>query len=100
MPTITTTIVVKQILTPRIKFSTISTQSKQIIKKTEDLDLSTHPVRPVVKLGIPQRNVTLEQTTRTDRLPGIDDRKDNQIQQRNAQSNSDGNIQAAAQVLN
>ena len=47
-----------------------------MFKKTEDLDLSTHPVRPVVKLTIPQRNITLEQTQRTDRLPGTDDRKD------------------------
>ena len=46
------------------------------MKKTEDLDLSTHPVRHVVKLTIPQRNVTLEQTQQTDHLPGIDDRKD------------------------
>ena len=61
---------VKQILTPTKKFITIATKTIQIIKKTEDLDLSTHPVRPVEKLTIPQRNVTLEQTQRTD------DRKD------------------------
>ena len=47
-----------------------------MIKKTEDLDLSTHPVRPVVKLSIPQINVTLEQTQRTDCFPGADDPKD------------------------
>ena len=35
-----------------------------------------HPVTPVVELTTPQRIVTLEQMQRTDRLPGIDDRKD------------------------
>ena len=39
-------------------------------------DLSTHPVRPVVKLTIPQRNVTLEQTQLVDHLDGIYDQKD------------------------
>ena len=38
--------------------------------------LFTHPVRPVVKLTIPERNVTFEQMQRTDRLPGRGDRKD------------------------
>ena len=57
------------------KFRTIPKRTIQIIKETEDLDLSSHPVRPVVELSTPQRNVTLEQTQQTDRLPGIDDRK-------------------------
>ena len=69
-------VVLKQTLTPIIKFQTIPTRKIQIIKETEDLDLSTHPVRPVVELTVPKRNGTLEQTQRTDRLPGIDDRKD------------------------
>ena len=43
---------------------------------TEDLDLSSHPVRPVVELTTPQRNVNLEQTQLTDGRHGIDDRKD------------------------
>ena len=67
-------VVPKQTLT---KFQTIPKQTKQIIRKTEDLDLSSHPVRLVIELTTPQRNVTLEQTQRTDRLIGIDDRKDN-----------------------
>ena len=65
-----------QTLTPTIDFLTIPTQTKQIIKKTENLDLSTHPVRPVVKPTIPQRYYTTEQTQRTDRVPGTDNRKD------------------------
>ena len=69
-------LVVKQTLTPTKKFLTIPTQTIQRIKKTEDPDLSTHPVRPVVKLNPPQRNVTLEQTQRTDRFSGTDDSKD------------------------
>ena len=69
-------VVVRQTLTPTITFSTKPTQTIQIIKKTEDLDLSTYPMRPAVKLTTQQRNVNLEQTQRTGRLPGKDDRKD------------------------
>ena len=69
-------VVLKQNPTTTKKLQTIPQRTTQIIKETEDLDLSSHPVRPVVELTIPQRNVTLEQTQRTDRLPGIDDRKD------------------------
>ena len=58
------------------KIPTIPMQTLQRIKKTEVLDLSIHPVRPVEKLTIPQRNVTLEQTQRTDCLSGSDDQKD------------------------
>ena len=78
VPTIATiiTVTVKHTLTPTKKFPTIPTQTIQIIKTTEDLDLSTHLVRPVVKLTTPQRNVTSEQTQWTDRLLGIDGRKD------------------------
>ena len=76
VPTITTIIVVKQTLTPTRKLPTKPMQTIQIIKETEDLELSTQPVGPVVKQTIPQGNVTLEQTQRRDRLPGIDDWKD------------------------
>ena len=48
----------------------------QIFKETEDLDLSFHPVRRVAEQTTPQRDATLEQTQRADRLPGIDGRKD------------------------
>ena len=61
---------------PITEFPTITTRTIQLIKETEDLDLSTHPVRPVVELITPRRKVTLEQTQRTDRLPGIDGQKD------------------------
>ena len=43
---------------------------------TENQKLSTHPVRPVVKPTIPQRNATLAQTQLIDRVPETDDRKD------------------------
>ena len=65
----------KQTLTPRKNFQQ-TTQTKPVIKKSEDLDLSTHPVRLVVKLPIPQRKATLEQTQQTDRLTRTGDRKD------------------------
>ena len=45
-------------------------------KKTENQGLSTHPVRPVVKLNFLQREVILEQMQLIDRLPGTDDWKD------------------------
>ena len=75
VPTITM-VVPKQTPTPTTKFQTIPKRTIQIIKETEYLDLSSHHVRPVVELTTPQRNVTLEQTQQTDRLPGIDVRKD------------------------
>ena len=71
MPAVLTTtlLVVRQHLTPTKTFPTIPTQTRQKIKKTENLDLSIHPVRPMVKVTTPRRNVTLEQMQRTDRLP-------------------------------
>ena len=72
----TTKILVKQFLTPPIKIPSMPTQTEQIVKKTKNPDLSTHPVRPVVKLTIPQKFATLEQTQRTDRNPRTVDRKD------------------------
>ena len=73
LPTIATKILVMVKQTPKTKFPTIPTPTIQRIKKTEHLDFSTHPV---VKLNIPQRDVTLEQTQQTDRLLGTDGRKD------------------------
>ena len=72
---IITIVVLKQTVTPTIKFQTIRTRTKQIINETEDLDLSSHPVRTVVELTTPQRDVTLEQMQLTDLLLGIDGRK-------------------------
>ena len=69
-------VVPKQTPTPAIKFQTITTRTLQKFKETEELDPSTHPVRPVVELTTQQRKVTLEHTQRTDALPGIGARKD------------------------
>ena len=68
--------VVQQTLTPTLEFPKLPTQTIQIIKKKENVELSIHLVRHVAKLIIPKRNVTLEQMQRTDRLPGTADRKD------------------------
>ena len=38
--------------------------------------MSSHPMRHVVEITIPQGNATLEQMQQTDRLHEIDDRKD------------------------
>ena len=67
---------VKQTLPPTKKLPTITTQTIQLNKKTEDLDLFPHPVRPLLKLTIRQKIVALEQTQRTDRLPETDGRRD------------------------
>ena len=69
-------VMAKQTLTSTANFPTIPMQTIDIIKKTEDLDLTTHHVRHVVKLTTPQRNATLEQTQQIGCLPGIDDWKD------------------------
>ena len=69
-------VVPKQTLTPTTKLQTIPKQTIKIFNETEDLHLSSHPVRHVVEPTTPQRNATLEQTQQIDRLPGIDDQKD------------------------
>ena len=46
-------VVLKQTLTPTIKFQTIPTRTIQKIRETEDLDLSIQSVRPVVELTTP-----------------------------------------------
>ena len=52
--------VVRQTLTQTMKILARPTQTKQKNqKKTENPDLITHPVRPVVILTIPQKNVNL-----------------------------------------
>ena len=66
----------KRTLIPTTKLQTIPKETMKIIKETEDQDLSSHPVRHVVELTTPQRNVTLEQMQRIDRLHEIDDRED------------------------
>ena len=50
-------VVVEQTLTPTMKFPAVPTQAVQKIKNTGELDLSTHPVRPLAKLTTRQRNV-------------------------------------------
>ena len=58
------------------KSSNNTNANNTITRKTEELDLSTHPLRPLVKLTLPQKNVSWERTHLIDRLPGTDDRKD------------------------
>ena len=65
--------VVRQNVTPTRSFPTIPTRTMQITEMTENQDLSTHPA---VKLTIPRKNVTLEQTQLIDCLHGTDDRED------------------------
>ena len=66
----------KQTLTPTTKLQTIPKERISTIIETEELDLSSHPVRHVVELTTPQRNAIFEQTQRTDRPYEIDDRRD------------------------
>ena len=72
----TTRVMPKRTLALTIKHQSEIRRTKQIIKETEDLDLSSHPVTHVAEQTTPERNATLEQMHRTDRLPGIDGRKD------------------------
>ena len=72
----TTMVVPQQTLTPTTKHQSQTRLTIQIIKETEDLDLSFHPVRHVAEPTTPQRDATLEQTRRKDRLLEIDGRKD------------------------
>ena len=81
-------VVPQHTLTPTTKHQSQTRLTIQIIKETEDLDLSFHPVRHVAEPTTPQRDSTLEQTQRTDRLLEIDGRKDKtKPQQRNTQKN-------------
>ena len=67
----------KQTLTPTItKLQTMPKATIRIIKETENLDLSFRPVRHVAEQTTPQRDATLEQMQQTDRLPGIERRRD------------------------
>ena len=72
----TTMVVPKQTPTPTTKFQSQTRWTMQIIKETEKLDLFPHPVRHVAEQTTPQRDATLEQMQRTDRLPEIEGRKD------------------------
>ena len=102
VPAIATIImVVRQTQTATLKFLIIPMQTKQTIKKPDNRDLSNHPVRPLIKLTISQKNVILEQPQLINRLPGTDCRKDRiKSDKEMPQNNSDGNFQAAAQTLN
>ena len=70
-----TTTVVKQAPTPTTRFHIIPTQKMQTTEKTENQELSSHPVTPVVKPSNPQRNVILEPMQPIHRLPGTENRK-------------------------
>ena len=59
-----------------MKFHTIPKRTIQIIRKTENLDLFSYPVRPVVELTTPQTDVTLQQTQQTGLFSAIDDQTD------------------------
>ena len=75
-----------------------NTNANNINSQKDDLDLSTHPVRHVVKLTEEcyfGANAANTPPPRNRRPEG-----QNQVQQRNARSNSGGNVQAAAQTSN
>ena len=93
-----TMVVVKQTLTPTVKFSTIPTQTIQIIKK----DRKPRPVNPPCETR-GRTNYSTENcyfgANAANRPPPRNRRPEgqNQVQQGIAQSYSDGNLQAAAQ---
>ena len=67
--------VVKKTPAPLTRAPRVQTQKIRTNETTENQDLSTHPVRLVVKTTSPQKNATWEQMQQKDRLPGTDDRK-------------------------
>ena len=69
-------VVPKQTQTPIKKQQLQTRRTMQIIKETGKPDLFSRPVRHVAERTTPQRDATLEQTQRTDRLHEIDGRKD------------------------
>ena len=91
--------VVTRTLTPINEILTKPTQTIQIFKKTEGLDLSTHVVRHGTKHSTEKcylrANASNRPPLRNSRTEG-----QNQVHQRNAQNNVDGNVQAAARILN
>ena len=62
-------VVLKRTLTLAIRFQTIPTGTKQLIRETDDVDMPSHPVIIVVELSTPQGIVTLEQTQLTAASP-------------------------------
>ena len=75
-----------------------NTNANNISNQKDDPDLSTHPVRPVVKLTKKcyfGANAAIRPPPPNRRPEG-----QNQVQQRIARSNSGGNVQAAAQTSN
>ena len=100
-------------LTPKDDKALYSQRLPMPIKNTEDLDLSTHPVRPVRPRPVyppcetcGKSNQSTEKcyfrANAANRSPPLNRRRERQkqVQQRNAQINSDDNVQAAAQTLN
>ena len=69
-------VVPKQTPTPTTKHQSQTRRTIQIIKETENLDLFFHTVRHVAEQTTPQRDATLGQMQRIDRLVEIDGRKD------------------------
>ena len=66
--------VVKQTLTPRTKKPSVMVLPRvRTTEKTGNQELSTHPVRHVVKRSTPHRNVILDPIHQPDRLLGIED---------------------------
>ena len=75
VPTITM-VVPNKTLTPTIKFSNNTKANNTNNQRDRKCRPAFPPCGTCVELTTPQRNVPLEQTQQTDRLPGIDDRKD------------------------
>ena len=96
--TITRT-VVKQTLTPTTAIPTTSTPTMQTTERAKKHQLFTKPVQPLAKPTILQGNFILEPIqliTPWDRRP----ERQNQVQQRDNQNNSNESLKAAAQTLN
>ena len=88
-------------LTRTVTSTKITTATKTVTEPKERRKLFTHPVRHLERQTTPQRNATMEPTQPIDRHPGTEDRKrQNQVQERTNQNDSNETTQAAAQNLN
>ena len=96
--TTTTLTVFKQTLTPTGRFPTKPTKTIQITEMTENHDLYTHSLRPMVKLNSPRESLfwanAANRPPPRNRLP----EGQNQVQQINAQNNPEVNVHAGAQT--
>ena len=88
-------------LTPTATSTILTTTTGTVTEPKESQKLFTHPVRHVVRQTIPQRDAIMEPMQPIDASPGQRrTERQNQVQERAVQNDSNENSQAVAQNLN